>query len=248
MTWRRLARIVAGTVVVSLVISGPVWAVQCAPYARQISGINLYGNAWTWWQSAAGLYDRGNRPQVGAALVFKQTPHMPSGHVAIVTAVVSARVIKVDHANWAPRGALKGAIHRSVPIIDESPNNDWSQVRVWYPPIHSYGRKIYPVYGFIYPNTGPNSPPAERLAANEPPAEQLAADEPHPEQLAANEPSAEQLATNEPHPEQLAANEPRPERVDPIARHHRRGHAALHVHALQHLALATVERRREASR
>ena len=178
MAWQRLARLVVGTIVVSLVISGPVWAVQCVPYARQISGINLYGSAWTWWQSADGQYGRGNRPQVGAALVFKRSPRMPSGHVAIVTAVVSARVIKVDHANWAPRGARKGGIQRNVAVIDESPSNDWTQVRVWYPPIHGYGVKFYPVYGFIYPDRPGGG---ERLAANGP----------RPERVASNDPRAE---------------------------------------------------------
>jgi len=163
MAWRRLAKLVVGSTVVSLVISGPVWAIQCAPYARQVSGINLYGNAWTWWESAAGQYRRGDRPQVCAALVFKRGPHMPSGHVAVVTAVVSPRLIKIEHANWAPRGARKGGIQRNVAVIDESPSNDWSEVRVWYSPVHGFGAKVYPVYGFIYPGT----PPAERLAANE---------------------------------------------------------------------------------
>ncbi len=174
MAWRRLARLVVGSTVVSLVLSGPVWAVQCVPYARQISGIDLYGNAWTWWQSADGQYGRGNRPRVGAALVFKRGPHLPSGHVAVVTAVVSPRLIKVDHANWAPKGARKGGIQRNVAVIDESLRNDWSQVRVWYPPTHGFEAKVYPVYGFIYPNAYPNAPPAEQLATNEPRPERVA--------------------------------------------------------------------------
>ena len=181
MAWRRLARLVVGSVIASFVIAGPVWAVQCVPYARQISGINLYGAAWTWWQSADGRYDRGNRPQVGAAVVFKRSPRMSSGHVAIVTALVSARVIKVDHANWAPTGARKGGIQRNVAVIDESPNNDWSEVRVWYPPIHDFGVRVYPVYGFIYPNTYPNAPPAAQLAANESRPERIASNNPRGE-------------------------------------------------------------------
>jgi hypothetical protein len=27
---------------------------QCVPYARQVSGIQIYGDAWTWWDQAAG--------------------------------------------------------------------------------------------------------------------------------------------------------------------------------------------------
>ena len=38
---------------------------QCAPYARMVSGIDLHGNAGTWWGKAAGRYDRGEAPAVG---------------------------------------------------------------------------------------------------------------------------------------------------------------------------------------
>ena len=27
---------------------------QCVPYARQVSGIQIYGDAWTWWDQAEG--------------------------------------------------------------------------------------------------------------------------------------------------------------------------------------------------
>ena len=43
---------------------------QCAPYAREISGIQIFGNANTWWSQAAGKYERGNAPKVGAVLSF----------------------------------------------------------------------------------------------------------------------------------------------------------------------------------
>jgi hypothetical protein len=128
-----------------------VRAAQCAPYARDISGIDLYGNAWTWWSSADGQYARGHRPALGAALVFKKSRAMPAGHVAVVTALVNDRVIKVSHANWAGKGARRGRIQKDIEVVDESPKNDWSLVRVWYSPIHDFGIKTYPVYGFIYP-------------------------------------------------------------------------------------------------
>ena len=38
---------------------------QCVPYARQVSGIRIFGDAHTWWDQAAGHYARGNRPKVG---------------------------------------------------------------------------------------------------------------------------------------------------------------------------------------
>ena len=58
--------------------SGPM---QCVPYARQVSGIDLRGDAWTWWGNAAGRYERGKKPRPGAVLVFRRTRAMPRGHM-----------------------------------------------------------------------------------------------------------------------------------------------------------------------
>ena len=38
---------------------------ECAPYARQVSGIALYGDASSWWDAAAGRYPRSDRPHAG---------------------------------------------------------------------------------------------------------------------------------------------------------------------------------------
>jgi surface antigen len=150
MTGRRLATAGIGVALTLFLILSSAWAMQCAPYARAVSGFNLYGAAWTWWRSADGQYARGNQPQPGAALVFKQSRGMPAGHVAIVTAVVNARVIMVEHANWSRIRGRKGSVERNVAVVDESSANDWSEVRVWYRPVNDYGNKVYPVYGFIY--------------------------------------------------------------------------------------------------
>ena len=32
---------------------------QCVPYARAHSAIKIYGDAYTWWDKAAGKYSRG---------------------------------------------------------------------------------------------------------------------------------------------------------------------------------------------
>jgi surface antigen len=164
MTGRKLARvIVAGIVTLFVTLSsaayGPAWAVQCVPYARELSGINLHGAAWTWWRGANDQYRRGTRPAVGAALVFRRIRGMPSGHVAIVTEVVNDRMVRVSHANWVHHGH-SGRIETDVAVVDESSDNDWSEVRVWYAPIHDYGVKVYPTYGFIYPpgSYAPHSP------------------------------------------------------------------------------------------
>lgn len=129
----------------------PAQAVQCVAYARAISGIRLSGDAWQWWGNAAGTYERGAAPRKGAVLVFARQGHMRHGHVSVVTKVVNSRMVLVDHANWAPaRGAGRGQVAQAVPVIDVSPRNDWSRVRVWYRPAAQYGNRVYQTKGFVY--------------------------------------------------------------------------------------------------
>ncbi|HWX49741.1 MAG TPA: CHAP domain-containing protein [Roseomonas sp.] len=123
--------------------------VTCVPYARARSGVDLRGDAWEWWPAAAGLYERGHTPRPGSVLVFARAGRLRQGHLSVVTRVVSAREIRVDHANWAS-GGQKGRIARDQPVRDVSPANDWSLVRVWYPPIGGYGSTAYPVEGFVH--------------------------------------------------------------------------------------------------
>src|SRR5688572_24210456 len=56
----------------SAAVAAPATAgvLQCVPYARAQSGIDIRGNALTWWDQAAGRYRRGAEPQVGAVLAF----------------------------------------------------------------------------------------------------------------------------------------------------------------------------------
>jgi surface antigen len=119
---------------------------QCAPFARQVSGIDIHGNANTWWGQAEGRYDRGQEPRVGAVLAFAASRSMPVGHVAMVSKVVSGREVLLTHANWSYRGGIE----RNVRAIDVSPNNDWTDVRVWYGPIGDLGLRSNPAKGFIY--------------------------------------------------------------------------------------------------
>jgi len=44
---------------------------QCVPFARLMSGIQIFGDAHTWWSQAAGRYQRGYTPKAGAVLCFK---------------------------------------------------------------------------------------------------------------------------------------------------------------------------------
>lgn len=124
---------------------------SCVPYARARSGIDLQGDAWQWWEAAAqsGRYDRSRRPRAGSVLVFMRTQRNRAGHLSVVTRVVGPREIRVDHANWAS-GRNRGRVARDQPVIDVSPNNDWSLVRVWYPPANDVGQTSFPTYGFIH--------------------------------------------------------------------------------------------------
>jgi surface antigen len=125
---------------------------QCVPFARAASGIDIQGNARDWWQAAAGRYERGQTPRVGAVMHFAGTRAMPIGHVAVVASVVSDREVLIDHANWSPINGRRGQIERGVRAIDVSANGDWSSVRVWYAPIRDLGLRANPVSGFIYPS------------------------------------------------------------------------------------------------
>lgn len=120
---------------------------QCVPYAREHSGIEIHGNAWTWWNQAKGIYRRGSVPQVGAVVAMAPSSAMPLGHVAVVQKVVDGRHILLDHANWSSPGMIEhGALAEDV-----STAGDWSEVRVWYAPSRALGSRVNPVFGFIYP-------------------------------------------------------------------------------------------------
>ncbi|NMJ41573.1 CHAP domain-containing protein [Roseomonas sp. JC162] len=124
--------------------------VSCVPYARQVTGMTISGNGGQWWYNAAGLYARGHRPEVGSILAFPGSGGMRAGHVAVVERIVSPREILIHHANWGGPGIRRGSIMSGVSVIDASPNNDWTQVRVQVGhSAENYGR-IYAVQGFIH--------------------------------------------------------------------------------------------------
>lgn len=123
---------------------------QCVPFARQVSGIELFGNAHTWWDQAAGRYARGAAPRVGSVMVLKAHRAMRVGHVAMVSEIVDSRTIRITHANWSVINGHRGQVEENVLAVDASPNNDWSQVRVWYAPMNGVGLTAYPVAGFVY--------------------------------------------------------------------------------------------------
>lgn len=136
---------------------------QCVPYARQVSGIQLFGDARSWWSQAAGRYSRGTMPRPGAVMAFQPHGKMVLGHVAAVSRVVDQRHVLLRHANWSPISGRRGQVERDVLAMDVSPANDWSEVRVWYEPVHGLGTTHWPVSGFIYPRK--LSTPVHGLAA-----------------------------------------------------------------------------------
>ena len=120
---------------------------QCVTFARTISGIQIFGDAWTWWNQATSRFRTGDAPETGSVMVFRPTGRMSRGHVAVVSNILTERAIQITHANW---GGSRGKIEENVTVVDVSPSNDWSQVKVWYNPINDLGTTVYPTYGFIY--------------------------------------------------------------------------------------------------
>jgi surface antigen len=136
---------------------------QCVPYARDHSAVKIYGDAWTWWDQAAGKFRRGSTPESGAVMVLSGYAGSERGHVAVVQKIISPREIRVDHANWLD----DGSVYLNNPVADVSEDNDWSKVRVWNIKTGSWGGNVYPVQGFILPNPPPN----QRIAQAETPYE-----------------------------------------------------------------------------
>lgn len=131
---------------------------ECAPFARAVSRLPLRGAAADWWLLADGRYGRGQTPAVGSILVFRRTARLPDGHVAVVSRVVSDRQILVTHANW-----VRHQVSENVPVLDVSDGNDWTRVRVWWPPAGQIGVTEYATFGFIEADDPPRS---DQIAAN----------------------------------------------------------------------------------
>ena len=120
---------------------------ECVPYARERSGISIYGDAYTWWTQARGRYRRSAQPASGSVMVLVDYAGPERGHLAVVRGVISEHEIRVDHANWLD----DGAIYLDDPVVDVSAAKNWSQVRVWNIPGNSWGARVYTVQGFIGP-------------------------------------------------------------------------------------------------
>jgi surface antigen len=119
---------------------------NCAPFARELTGLVLRGDAADWWDEASGLYARASTPRVGGVLVFRRSGRLPHGHVSVVSRLLDDRHIHVIQANWVP-----GELDVDQLVVDISRYNDWSAVRVWYPPTNQMGIHNYATYGFVLP-------------------------------------------------------------------------------------------------
>ncbi len=127
--------------------------IQCVPYARQKSGIDIFGDAHTWWAQAGQKgYAKGNKPQIGSVLVLQKTSKLKHGHVAVVSAVRPDRTIDVSHSNWGSDSNSRSAIYERMRVEDISPNGDWTMVRFWNKDHGVFGF-AYPAHGFIYPRS-----------------------------------------------------------------------------------------------
>jgi hypothetical protein len=147
-------------------VSAPV---ECAPFARALTGVQLSGGAEDWWQQAEGRYQRTSSPAVGGILLLRRSGRLPDGHVAVVTRVMSARQVLVTQANW-----VHHRVTEDQPVIDVSAANDWSVVRMWWPPSGQMGITDYAALGFILPDRPAShdqliaaTPRAVRVAENE---------------------------------------------------------------------------------
>ena len=144
----------------SATMTMPDKPLSCVPFARAHSGVDIHGDAYTWWDQAEGRYARGAAPSTGAVMVLAGYSGSNRAHVAVVRRIVSAREIRIDHANWLNNGA----IFLDDPVADVSPNNDWSEVLVWNVQTHAWGGHTYNVQGFIGPGAGART---DRVAAND---------------------------------------------------------------------------------
>jgi len=135
----------------------PSEPLKCVGFARERSGLDIHGDAWTWWDQADGRYARESEPETGAVMVLTGYAGDKRAHLAVVREMVAPRLIRVDHANWLN----DVRIYLDDPVADVSPDNDWSEVRVYNLRDHGWGLRTYQVQGFIAPHS--NSP--DRLMA-----------------------------------------------------------------------------------
>jgi hypothetical protein len=126
-------------------VETPLHRLFCVEYARMRSGLAVFGDAKHWWSRAKNVYARLSHPVEEAVMVFSGSKRLKRGHVAVVAGIVGPRQIVVDQANWENHGE----IDHDTPVLDVSPDNDWSRVRVWDMRSRTFGSHVYAISGFI---------------------------------------------------------------------------------------------------
>jgi surface antigen len=102
----------------------PYW--QCVTFARMFSGINIFGDACDLVVARPrARFRTGRAPETGSVLAFRPRPD-DRGHVAVVSDILTDRVIRVTHANW---GGSRGKVEENVTVVDVSEQNDWTRSR-----------------------------------------------------------------------------------------------------------------------
>ena len=138
-----------------LLLATPVQALneglQCVPYARALTGVEIRGDAHTWWGQAEGRY-RARRPAKG----WRGDGLCPAWQYAAGPCRGGAAIrrqahVLISHANWSTIDGGRGHIEDDVRVVDATEANDWSRVRVWYTPNAALGTTEWPLHGFIYP-------------------------------------------------------------------------------------------------
>ena len=146
-----LSQIKAPTVTAAMValpepsVEKPARRFYCAEYVRIQKGLPVFGDAKYWWEKANSFMTGWPSLWRNSVMVFATSMRLKRGHVAVVTDIVSPREIRVDQANWQNHGE----IDHSTPVLDVSPANDWTRVRVWDTRSRQFGAHVYPISGFI---------------------------------------------------------------------------------------------------
>lgn len=138
---------------------------QCVTFARSLTGLEIFGDAWTWWTQGSKKYETGKTPRPGAVMVFPKQGKMGRGHVAVVSQIITERYIQITHANWSPVNGRRGQVEKDVNVMDVSEKGDWSKVKVWYGPLNDFGTSVYQTNGFIYQDTVEGQARARQLIA-----------------------------------------------------------------------------------
>ena len=120
-------------------------AVKVCPIAAARSVVSASRAPRPIWRSQAdGRYARGSAPAVGSALVFPPLRSAAGRPRRRGLAGDGAAEILVTQAQL-----VHHRVSEDQPVIDVSAANDWSVVRVWWPPVGQIGVSDYPAYGFI---------------------------------------------------------------------------------------------------